>query len=62
MALLSALHERWPGVQPVVVSAYGDPARVADAGARGARAFMVKPVDFVQVRELLEACVAERDA
>lgn len=61
MALLSALRERWPGVQPVVVSAYGDAARIADAGARGARAFMVKPVDFVQVRELLEACFAERE-
>lgn len=59
MALLSALQERWPSVQPVVLSAYGDAQRVEDAKARGARAFMVKPVDFDAVRELLETCYVE---
>ena len=60
MALISVLRERWPEVHPVVLSAYGDPERVADATSRGARAFMVKPVDFGAVRELLEACYAEQ--
>ena len=60
MALLSALRERWPGVSSVVLSAYGDEKRVEDATGRGARAFMVKPVDFEAVREFLEAAYAEQ--
>ena len=60
MTLLSALRERWPEVQSVVLSAYGDPQRIADATSRGARAFIVKPVDFQAVRELLETCYEEQ--
>ena len=60
MALLSALNERWPGVASMVVSAYGDTARQEDAAGRGARAFMIKPVDFETVREFLETIYAEK--
>ena len=60
MTLLSALRERWPEVRSVVLSAYGDAERIADATRRGARAFMVKPVDFQEVRELLETCYMEQ--
>ena len=60
MALLSALRARWPGVCSAVLSAYGDSKRVEDATGRGARAFMVKPVDFEAVREFLEATYTEQ--
>ena len=60
MALLSALNERWPGVASMVVSAYGAEQRKEDAAGRGARAFMIKPVDFDTVREFLEAVYAEK--
>ena len=60
MALLSALRERWPGVCSAVLSAYGDSKRIEDATGRGARAFMLKPVDFEAVRELLEAAYTEQ--
>ena len=60
MSLLSELRDRWPDVQPVVLSAYGDPKRVEEATGRGARAFMIKPVDFDVVRDLLETCYSEQ--
>ena len=53
MELLGVLGESWPEVQSIVVSAYGDPQRMDEARERGAQAFVVKPVDFSELKEML---------
>lgn len=55
MALLGALGESWPEVRSIVVSAYGDAKRRDEARERGASAFVVKPVDFPELKEMLTA-------
>ena len=49
--LLDALGEQWPGLPWMVVSAYGDAENVRRAEERGAAGFVVKPVDFTDLRE-----------
>ena len=53
MELLGVLGESWPEVQSIVVSAYGDPQRMDEARERGAQAFVVKPVNFSELKEML---------
>ncbi len=53
MELLGALGESWPEVQSIVVSAYGDPQRMDEARELGAQGFVVKPVDFSDLKEML---------
>ena len=53
MELLGALGESWPEIQSIVVSAYGDPQRMNEARERGAQAFVVKPVNFSELKEML---------
>ena len=53
MELLGVLGESWPEVQSIVVSAYGDPQRMDEARERGAQAFVVKPVNFPELKEML---------
>ena len=53
MELLGVLGESWPEVQSIVVSAYGDPERMDEARERGAQAFVVKPVNFPELKEML---------
>ena len=53
MELLGALEESWPEVQSIVVSAYGDPERMEAARQRGAQGFVVKPVNFGELKEML---------
>ena len=53
MELLGALGESWPEVQSIVVSAYGDPQRMNEARELGAQGFVVKPVDFSDLKEML---------
>jgi hypothetical protein len=36
-----------------VVSAYGDPVNMGVASERGAKGFVVKPVDFPELKEML---------
>lgn len=55
MALLGALGEAWPEVRSIVVSAYGDAERKDETKERGAFAFVVKPVDFPELKEMLTA-------
>lgn len=59
MGLLAELGESWPAVLSIVVSAYGDPDRVAEAHSRGAKAFIVKPVDFPELKELMRQSLGE---
>lgn len=53
MELLGALGESWPEVQSIVVSAYGDAQRMNEARERGAQGFVVKPVNFPDLKEML---------
>ena len=53
MELLGALGESWPEVQSIVVSAYGDPQRMNEARELGAQGFVVKPVNFSDLKEML---------
>ena len=53
MELLGVLGESWPEVQSIVVSAYGDTERMDEARERGAQAFVVKPVNFPELKEML---------
>ena len=48
--LLEALGESWPELPSMVVSAYGDEANLRRAEERGAQGFVVKPVDFKELR------------
>ncbi len=49
--LLHALGEQWPELPSMVVSAYGDDENVRRAAESGAAGFVVKPVDFTDLRE-----------
>ena len=53
--LLEALGEQWPGLPSMVVSAYGDRENVRLAEEKGARGFVVKPVDFTELRSKVVA-------
>lgn len=53
MELLGALGESWPEVQSIVVSAYGDAQRMNEARDLGAQGFVVKPVNFSDLKEML---------
>ena len=58
LELLAAIEDSFPGLPSMVVSAYGDPDRMARASEQGAGAFVVKPVDFPAFRELLSSSLA----
>ena len=49
--LLEALGESWPEVPSMVVSAYGNEENARRAEERGAWGFVVKPVDFRELRD-----------
>ena len=53
--LLEALGEQWPEMPSMVVSAFGDRENVKRAEEKGAGGFVVKPVDFGELREKLAA-------
>ena len=53
--LLDALGERWPELPSMVVSAFGDAANMKRAEESGAQGFVVKPVDFGELREKVAA-------
>ena len=54
LALLECLSEIRPELGVMVVSAFGDAKNVASAMERGAVEFVVKPVDFNDLRETLQ--------
>ena len=58
LELLETMEGSFPGLPSMVVSAYGDPDRRARASECGASAFVVKPVDFPALRELLSNSLA----
>ena len=57
--LLDALGEQWPEVPSMVVSAYGDEDNARRAEASGASGFVVKPVNFRELREKVAASLED---
>ena len=51
LALLDAMASACPDVPSMVVSAYGDPEHVSLAERHGALGFVLKPVDFPELKE-----------
>ena len=58
-ALLQALPTLRPGMPTLVVSAYGDPDRMEQARSHGVAGFVVKPVNFAEIRQLMAGAIAE---
>jgi CheY-like chemotaxis protein len=53
LALLREIKERRPDLPVVMVTAYGDDARMRTATELGAAAFLAKPVDFDELKQRL---------
>ncbi|HEV7996311.1 MAG TPA: response regulator [Stellaceae bacterium] len=53
LALLREVKQRRPELPVVMVTAYGDPARMRTAEELGAAAFLAKPIDFEQLKARL---------
>jgi CheY-like chemotaxis protein len=62
LALLREVKERRPELPVVMVTAYGDAARMRTAEALGAAAFLAKPIDFEQLKERLAELTPDRPA
>jgi two-component system, response regulator, stage 0 sporulation protein F len=60
LALLRKVKERRPELPVVMVTAYGDAARMQTAEELGAAAFLTKPIDFEQLKERLSALTPGR--
>ena len=60
LALLREVKQRRPELPVVMVTAYGDPARMQTAEELGAAAFLTKPIDFEQLKERLTALTPGR--
>jgi DNA-binding NtrC family response regulator len=57
--LLPIVKTRRPDLPVFMISAYGDPERVAMALERGASKFITKPVDFPQLKRDVSVVVAD---
>jgi CheY-like chemotaxis protein len=53
LALLQAIHDEWPALPVMMVTAYGDEERRRRAAALGATDFLSKPVDFDHLKRRL---------
>jgi CheY-like chemotaxis protein len=53
LALLQAIHDEWPLLPVLMVTAYGDEERRRRAAALGATDFLSKPVDFDHLKRRL---------
>ncbi len=60
--LLDALGDQWPDLPSMVMSAYGDQANLQRAEKSGAQDFVVKPVDFEELRGKVAASLDDADA
>ncbi|HME23045.1 MAG TPA: response regulator [Acetobacteraceae bacterium] len=59
LELLPEVKVRRPELPVFMISAYGDPDRVALALARGAQQFITKPVDFPRLKQDVSKVVAD---
>ena len=60
IAFLKLLHERAPGIDVILMTAYDDMPTVVSAMRAGAVEFLVKPLDLHQVRRVLDATFEDR--
>ena len=51
--MLQAIHDEWPALPVMMVTAYGDEERRRRAVALGAADFLSKPVDFDHLKRRL---------
>jgi CheY-like chemotaxis protein len=57
--LIPAVKMRRPDLPVFMISAYGDPERVATALARGANKFITKPVNFPELKQDVSRVIAD---
>jgi adenylate cyclase len=58
LTLLSSVHESFPLIKTIMVSAYGDIDNIRVAMNRGAFDFVIKPVDFVDLETTMEKTIS----
>ncbi|MEW6750121.1 MAG: sigma-54 dependent transcriptional regulator [Candidatus Latescibacterota bacterium] len=61
MELLRRVHERWPEVVVIVVTAYGSIQTAVEAMRNGAFDFLTKPYDDQELRAKIERAAAQRE-
>ncbi|MGM4916260.1 response regulator [Tardiphaga sp. 813_E8_N1_3] len=59
LEMLPEVRARRPDVPVIMITAYGDPETRKEALERGAQALLTKPIDFGQVRQVIEARLEE---
>ncbi|MGM4921343.1 response regulator [Tardiphaga sp. 804_B3_N1_9] len=59
LEMLPEVRARRPDVPVIMITAYGDPDTRKEALERGAQALLTKPIDFGQVRQVIEARLEE---
>lgn len=59
--LLDALGDQWPDLPSMVMSAYGDQDNLQRAEQSGAQDFVVKPVDFQELRGKVAASLDDAE-
>ena len=60
--LLDALGDQWPDLPSMVMSAYGDQDNLQRAEQSGAQDFVVKPVDFQELRGKVAASLDDAES
>lgn len=58
--LLAEVHEAWPEMPVMMITAYGDAATEARVRALGAKQYVTKPVDFGALKQELSQIVEGR--
>lgn len=59
LELLARIKEKFPSLPVIMVTAYGDSERQLTAQKYGATGFMLKPVDFMALKDQLKALVEQ---
>jgi len=60
MALFARVHDRWPGLPVVILTAHGTIREAVDATREGVFAFLTKPVDKDELLSTLKKAIALR--
>ena len=58
LELLAEVKNRWPGLEVIMITAYGDADNRRRAEEAGASDFVTKPVDFTELKQKLGTYVA----
>lgn len=60
ITLVELLHERYPRLPVIMVSAYATESLIARIKEAGVNRFLPKPINFKELDEALEECIAEK--